>query len=101
MHHRVVPFGRMESTILLLFRDHLRGPRRTRGIMAKRKVRPWAIVLALAALAVIAATRCVHVAAQDPAPDLLLLNGKIFTSDAAHAYVQALAIRGERIVATG
>jgi hypothetical protein len=39
--------------------------------------------------------------AQQPAPDTILFNGKIFTSDAAHPYVQALAIRGERIVATG
>jgi predicted amidohydrolase YtcJ len=39
--------------------------------------------------------------AQQPAPDLVLLNGKIFTSDAAHPYVQALAVRGERITATG
>jgi predicted amidohydrolase YtcJ len=38
---------------------------------------------------------------QQAAPDLVLLNGKIFTSDAAHLYVQALAIRGERIAATG
>ena len=38
---------------------------------------------------------------QQTAPDLILLNGKIFTSDVAHPYVQALAIRGERIVATG
>jgi predicted amidohydrolase YtcJ len=38
---------------------------------------------------------------QQTAPDLVLLNGKIFTSDAAHPYVQALAIRGERIAATG
>ena len=44
-----------------------------------------------------------HVAAesQQPAPDLVLLNGKIFTSDTAHPYVQALAVRGERITATG
>lgn len=35
------------------------------------------------------------------APDLVLLNGKIFTSDAKQPYVQALAIRGERIAATG
>lgn len=44
-----------------------------------------------------------HVAAvsQQAAPDLVLINGKIFTSDAAHPYVQALAIRGERITATG
>lgn len=38
---------------------------------------------------------------QSQAPDLVFFNGKIFTSDAAHPYVQALAIRGERIVATG
>jgi hypothetical protein len=29
------------------------------------------------------------------------VNGKIFTSDATNPYVQALAIRGERIIATG
>lgn len=38
---------------------------------------------------------------QQVAPDTVLFNGKIFTSDAAHPYVQALAIRGERIMATG
>src|SRR5690348_2213121 len=38
---------------------------------------------------------------QQSAPDLILVNGKIFTGDAANPYVQALAIRGERIVATG
>jgi hypothetical protein len=32
---------------------------------------------------------------------LIVLNGKIFTSDSAHPYVHALAIRGERIVAAG
>lgn len=34
-------------------------------------------------------------------PDLILLNGKIFTSNSAHPYVEALAIRGDRIVAAG
>src|SRR5712692_1405464 len=38
---------------------------------------------------------------QQAPPELILANGKIFTSDAAHPYVEALAIRGERIVATG
>ena len=38
---------------------------------------------------------------QQPAPDLILLNGKVFTSSASHPYVEALAIRGERIVAAG
>lgn len=38
---------------------------------------------------------------RDATAELILYNGKIFTSDAANPYVQALAMRGERIVATG
>ncbi len=38
---------------------------------------------------------------QQSPPDLILLNGKIFTSDSADPYVVALEIRGERLVATG
>ncbi|MBD2714256.1 amidohydrolase [Microvirga sp. STR05] len=38
--------------------------------------------------------------AQQPA-DIVLLNGKIFTADPAQPTAQALAIRGERIVAVG
>jgi predicted amidohydrolase YtcJ len=34
-------------------------------------------------------------------PDLVLLNGKIFTSDSLHPYVEAVAIRGDRIVSVG
>ena len=34
-------------------------------------------------------------------PDLLLINGRIFTSDTAQLYVQALAIRAGHIIATG
>ena len=39
--------------------------------------------------------------AKEAAPDLILLNGKVFTSASVHPNVQALAIRGERIVAAG
>ena len=42
-----------------------------------------------------------QVAGAEPKPDLVLLNGKIFTSNAARPYVEALAIRGERISAVG
>ncbi|MDB5234825.1 MAG: nfdA 1 [Hymenobacter sp.] len=35
------------------------------------------------------------------APDIILTGGKIFTSDEARPYVEALAVRGERIVAVG
>ena len=58
------------------------------------QIRSLCLVGALAISAFVAS-------AQQAAPDLILFNGKIFTSDSAHPYVQALAIRGERIVATG
>lgn len=35
------------------------------------------------------------------APDTVFLNGKIFTSDPAQPWAQALAIRGDRVVAVG
>lgn len=38
---------------------------------------------------------------QPARPDLILHNGKVFTADSAKPYVEALAIRGDRIVATG
>jgi predicted amidohydrolase YtcJ len=41
------------------------------------------------------------VLAKTPPPDLVLFNGKIFTSEADHPYVQALAVRGDRIIAVG
>jgi hypothetical protein len=55
------------------------------------------ILLGLLALALLAALS----SGQESPPDLILLNGKIFTSDSAHPFVEALAIRGERIVAVG
>lgn len=60
--------------------------------------RPFAhflmLCLTLAAL-------CRLATAQRPAPGLILYGGKIFTSVASQPYVQALAIRADRIVATG
>ena len=50
-----------------------------------------AIVLALPSI----------VLSQAAPPDLVLFNGKIFTSNSIQPYVEALAIRGERIVAVG
>jgi predicted amidohydrolase YtcJ len=67
--------------------------------MAKHwlSVRPFVLMIPAAVAAVV----CALASAQEAKPDLVLINGKIFTSDAAHPYVQALAIRGERIAATG
>ena len=39
--------------------------------------------------------------APGPAPDLVLLTGKVFTADSSRPWAQAIAIRGERIVAVG
>lgn len=36
-----------------------------------------------------------------PAPDLILTGGKVFTADSLHPWAEAIAIRGERIVAVG
>src|ERR1700733_8744539 len=43
----------------------------------------------------------VFVRPQEKTPDTILFNGKIFTSDSSLPYAQAVAIRGERIVAVG
>jgi hypothetical protein len=40
-------------------------------------------------------------AAPSSPPDLLLVDGKVFTADPAHPWAQAVAIRGDRIVAVG
>lgn len=52
----------------------------------------------LAAIALTATT----VAAQQPAaPDLVVLHGRVFTSDPAKRWAEAVAIRGDRIAAVG
>ena len=40
-------------------------------------------------------------AAQSPAADLVVLNARVWTVDAGHPDAEAIAIRGERIVAVG
>ena len=44
---------------------------------------------------------CAVTGAQGPAPDLILTNGKVITVDERFSIAQAVAIRGERIVAVG
>ena len=57
---------------------------------------PRAVLIALVLVGIAVAS-----AAQQAPPDIVLLNGKIFTSNTAQLYVQALAIRGDRVIATG
>ncbi len=42
-----------------------------------------------------------HLKAAAQSADIILINGKIFTSDTSHLYVQALAIRNNKIQAVG
>jgi predicted amidohydrolase YtcJ len=64
------------------------------------KDHPMPRALALVAATLIAATTVTTAVAKD-APDTILINGSVFTGSAAKPRVEALAIRGERIVATG
>src|SRR5947207_217919 len=50
-----------------------------------------------------ATTLCIGCLAigQPPSADVLLLNGRLFTADPSRPYAEALAIRGDRIVALG
>ena len=43
----------------------------------------------------------IHLFASAQSPDIILTNGKIFTSNAAQLYVQALAIKNNKILAVG
>ncbi|MGI8559781.1 MAG: amidohydrolase [Solirubrobacteraceae bacterium] len=59
-------------------------------------------VLGASCLALVAAAS--HVRAQPPlrtAPSLILTEGKLFTSDSARPWAEAIAIRGDRVVAVG
>ena len=49
----------------------------------------------------LAATLLLPAASRAQAPDFILTGGKIFTGTRAHPYVQALAVRGDRVVAVG
>ena len=62
-----------------------------------------AMAMAMAVAAAVAAAACAGAGGHESgaAPDLILINGRIFTGDAANPYVEALAIHGERISATG
>jgi predicted amidohydrolase YtcJ len=52
-------------------------------------------------IAAFVAVLSVSVVGQSPAPDLILSNGKIITVDDRFSIAQAVAIKGERIVAVG
>src|SRR2546426_4791226 len=57
------------------------------------------VLVAGALLAMVGATSLLW--AQEPAPEMVLSNGKIITVDERFSIAQAVAVRGERIVAVG
>jgi predicted amidohydrolase YtcJ len=59
----------------------------------------WKMILAGALFLSAAGSSILH--AQRPAPDLILSNGKIITVDEKFTIAQAVAIRGDRVVAVG
>lgn len=59
----------------------------------------WKLIAIAAWLAIGAATSSVH--AQRPAPDLVLLNGKVITVDDRFTIAEAIAVAKDRIVAVG
>jgi len=62
------------------------------------KQRGWTVITA-AVVAAIACAAALH--AQQPAADLILTNGKIITVDEKFTIAQAVAVKGDRIVAVG
>ena len=54
-----------------------------------------------AALALLLASACATGAAAQERADLVLVNGRVFTADPLQPWAQAVAIRGDRIVAVG
>ena len=57
--------------------------------------------LSAAVLCLMVSARSLFAADSSGPPDTVLFNGKVFTSDASHPKVEGLAIRGDRIIATG
>jgi hypothetical protein len=66
--------------------------------MARASTRSWARSARCAAIAVWA---LVTSACAAPSADTVLFNGKIFTSDPARPWAEALIVRGERVIALG
>jgi predicted amidohydrolase YtcJ len=65
-------------------------------LLAGLETRRYAVIVALALASAVAS-----LPAQQPAPDIILSNGKIITVDDRFTIAQAVAIRGDRIVAVG
>src|SRR5437667_1748997 len=61
----------------------------------------WTSKLAIAAALAAMVSTASLLAVQQPVPDLVLSNGKIITVDERFTIAQAVAIKGDRIVAAG
>src|SRR5262245_12410380 len=68
---------------------------------SKRARRAGALLFLLGLGALTAIIAAPAPAAAAPAPDVILFNGKVFTSDPAGLWAQAVAVRGHRVEAVG
>jgi len=55
----------------------------------------------LALICVAAATRALPAVAEEPAAPILFYDAQVFTAEYGHPYAEAVAIRGDRIIAVG
>jgi predicted amidohydrolase YtcJ len=78
--------------------------RRSSSSHAGSKTRRYPVIMALALVSgafALVGPLSDDLPAQQPAPDLILSNGKIITVDDRFSLAQAVAVRGDRIVAVG
>ena len=69
--------------------------------MKRTNVTAWHVVLPLTLVATLAVLANVRAAPGGEAPTLVLTGGRIWTGDATRPWAEAVAIRGDRIVAVG
>ena len=74
---------------------------RTVGRVMTRAQRASRVIAVVALFAALCAGPWLAGAQGVGSPDLILFGGKIFTADSTNAWVEAIAIRGDRITATG
>ena len=69
--------------------------------MKKQPRLPDLVATIFAAMFILSALPSALALSGQSEPDYVLINGRVFTADAAHPHAEALAIQGERIIAVG
>src|SRR5205823_12530017 len=72
-----------------------------RRLQGRMRMKRWILNTVIAGMLLVIVSAASLTRAQQTAPDLILSNGKIITVDERFTIAQALAIKGDRIVAVG